>query len=352
MESNKVSEIKNLIGAITDYKTEISEKENEANLEGDKGIGNCTEKYFNEKLKFLLSAKNSYPKTTIEISKVLDGIILNMNYSVLKGKKLDTNKMNEIIRQINEIFEGETKIEIDSLFPFINGKQINKFFKRIDEFSYPKELKVDEDKDYTIIVGSTFSLKSQIIKKAEQLRKAFMLFSLLHNFYQIYPEYLEGYYKLFIKNNFHTNESDAIDLSSCGNYIFLIVTNKEFKSFKEQEDFTINLCYDQNNIDKSLEKVMKINNINKKQKNVQVINENLKNAVNKNTPNIKQKISKEYKSKINVKTHPNQVIHVNMQKRIQMEIKGHKNINERIIKKKNNNILNKKKTKHLKILKK
>ena len=239
MESNKVSEIKNLIGAITDYKTEISEKENEANLEGDKGIGNGTEKYFNEKLKFLLSAKNSYPKTTIEISKVLDGIILNMNYSVLKGKKLDTNKMNEIIRQINEIFEGETKIEIDSLFPFINGKQINKFFKRIDEFSYPKELKVDEDKDYTIIVESTFSLKSQIIKKAEQLRKAFMLFSLLHNFYQIYPEYLEGYYKLFIKNNFHTNESDAIDLSSCGNYIFLIVTNKEFKSFKEQEDFTI-----------------------------------------------------------------------------------------------------------------
>jgi len=34
---------------------------------------------------------------------------------------------------------------------------------------------------------------------------------------------------------------------------FLIVTNKKFKSFKEQEEFTINLCYDKDIIDKSLE---------------------------------------------------------------------------------------------------
>ena len=92
MESN---EIKNLIGAITDQKkTEISNNKNIFNVDGEKGIVNFTEKYFNEKIKFLLSTKYSYPKTTIEISKVLNGIILNMNYSALINDKIEPNKIN------------------------------------------------------------------------------------------------------------------------------------------------------------------------------------------------------------------------------------------------------------------
>ena len=334
MESNKNGDIKNLMGVKSEYKTEIYESENESDFDGEKGKGN-----FTEKLKSLLSAKYYYPKTTIEISKVLDEIKLNMNYSALKSKKLEPNKMNEITGQINKYFEKETKIDIDSIFPFINGKQINNFFKKVDKFSYPKEIQVNEDKDYTVIVESTFSLKSQIIKKSEQIKKAFILFSLLHNFYQIYPEYLEEYYKLFIKNYFKKNESDDFDLSSCGNYVFLIVTNKEFKSFKEKEEFTINLCNDKNSINISLEKDLKKININKKQKQKKVNNNNLKNVKNKNTININSKNAVQKKSNKNVKTPSEQAIHFKTKKRLEIRIKVNKKINGKIIKN-NNNILN------------
>ena len=161
-----------------------------------------------------------------------------------------------------------------------------------------------------------------------------MLFSLLHKFYLLYINYLKDYYKLFIKNYFQKNETNELDLSSCGNYIFLIVTNKEFKSFKEQEEFTINLCYDENNIDKSLEKFMKSNNINKKlEKNIQVIN---KNMIKKNIQNINSHNARQIKGKALGKSPSNQVIKVNMKNRIQMKMKGNKNINKRIIK--NNNL--------------
>ena len=161
----------------------------------------------------------------------------------------------------------------------------------------------------------------------------------MDKFYKLYPNYLGDYYKLFIKNYFQKNETNELDLSA-RNYIVLIVSNKEFKSFKEQEEFTINLCYDKDNIDKSLEKVFKLNNINKKQeKNIQVIS---KNVVKRITQNIKSHNDTQIKSKINAKTPSNQAIKVNMIKRIQ--IKSNKNINERIIKKNTSDRKNEKET--------
>ena len=118
---------------------------------------------------------------------------------------------------------------------------------------------------------STFCLQSQIVDKLNQLRKSFLLFTVIHKLYESYPKYLESYYKYFIrkyilkenidKQNIET-ANDDLDLSNYGNYIFIIATNKTFQSFKEVEYVTKKFSFKDNEddeLDYSIKKCFEIN---------------------------------------------------------------------------------------------
>ena len=259
MDKNNIKELTNLIGEISDYKSEISENDEEE--ENQQNPGAFTEKYFNEKLQMQLDSKHSFSNTKILIPEILGEMILKINKSVIKND-LNTSKAFKLIKELNNHLEGETQIEIDSMFPMIPGKKINDFFKKINEFSFPNFI-LDEQNKYTIIVESTFNLKSQIIKKVEQIRKSFLVFSLLDKLYNLYPEYLEDYYQDFIRKYIINEKLDKkentiiknkINLLDFGFYVFLIITNKKYKSFEELEYISLNFPYDKNKIDNSLKK--------------------------------------------------------------------------------------------------
>lgn len=112
----------------------------------------------------------------ISLPQILEELIININYSILNDPKLDPKIGKEIISQIDKSLMNETQIQIDSFLPKINEKKLNKFFCDIGIYSFPYFEKVDERKQYTIVVESTFCLKSKIIKKSNQLRKCFLLF--------------------------------------------------------------------------------------------------------------------------------------------------------------------------------
>ena len=187
-----------LLGDTTDIKSELLID----NMNDDSDIkvkeGDFIEKYFNEKLKFLLKSKEAFP-ITIDISQILDEMILSINYSLIEKDDLKPDIAKEIIKKIIISLENETKIQIDSLIPMIEGKQIFDFYERIKEFSFPSINNINKHKKYTVIVESTFCLESQIVKKVNQLRKSFLLFSLLHRIYLSYPKYVGNYYKYFIR---------------------------------------------------------------------------------------------------------------------------------------------------------
>jgi hypothetical protein len=175
-------------------------------------------------------------------------MILSLNYALVqepKDPKLNPETAVNIIKQIDLTLKDENQIQIDSLLPSVDGKELSEFFNKIKDYSYPSDNKIDINKKYTVIAESTFSLHSQINIKVNQLRKSYLLFSLIHNLYLKYPKYIQNYYKYFIKRYIikskyekkdYVKDDKLIDLSSYGNYIFLIVSNKTLKSFHEIKD--------------------------------------------------------------------------------------------------------------------
>jgi len=259
MKENDVEELSKLIGDITDYKSEISENDDEDNQTNP---GSFIEKYFNAKLQKQLNATLSFPNTKIIVSELLDEMIIKINDTVI-NKNLDTSKAFNLIKQLKYYLKGEAQIEIDSMFSMIPGKTINEFFNKTSDFSFPDNLVVDDNRKYTIIIESTFNLSSQIIKKVDQVRKSFLLFSVLDYLYKKYPVYLEEYYLSFIKkyilrDKLDKKENNIIannyNLSDFGNYIFLITSNSKFKSFKDIEIITEKFPYDASKIIDSVKK--------------------------------------------------------------------------------------------------
>lgn len=255
MESDKKQsndDIVNLIGEITEYKSELSDNNYLENLEVENG--DFIEKFFNQKLKYLFESDVS-SSVTIDLSQILEELIISLNYSILEDPKLDPNIGKEIVAKVDKFLKKETQIQIDSLLPKIDGKKVNKFFYDMEKYSYPYFEKVEENKKYTLVVESTFCLKSQIIKKSEQLRKCFLLFNLIQKLYENYPGYINKYYKYFIRKYLSKEKiekqkmnsaDDDFDFSSYGNYIFIIATNKTFKSFREVEFFTKSFSFQDN----------------------------------------------------------------------------------------------------------
>ena len=253
-------EIMELFGESTDYLNELID----SNLD-DKEIeikeGEYIEKYFNEKLKYLLKSKNAF-STTIEITKIQEEMILSINYALLYNPSLDEKIAKKIIKRITECFKKETSLQIDTLLPFVDGKNLKIFFDSIKNYSFPPANKIEINKKYTVIVESTFSLSSQIVKKSNQLRKSFLLFSFIHKLYLDYPNYIKRFYEYFVQKyilrknvdkkmleNEEEEENKKFDLSPFGNYVFIIASNKILKSFRETEYLEENLYFQEENKD-------------------------------------------------------------------------------------------------------
>lgn len=253
-----------LMGEITDYKSEFSDNIDMEKFEVDKG--EFAEKYFSQKLKYLMKAEICYP-IYIDTSNIKNLLASRLYYKVKKDPELKIDTADKIMKQVDNVLKNEKPIQIDSFIPLVDGKKINDFLNVIKDYSFPVLNNIDENNKYTIIVESTFSLKSQIGKKADQLRRYFLIFSLIHKLYLKYPRYLDLFYKYFIrkyflrekikKDNIEDIEEEynyKLDLSPYGNYLFIIATNKTFKSFKEVEYSIKTFAFEDDGPDESFKK--------------------------------------------------------------------------------------------------
>ena len=262
-----------LMGEITDYKSEFSDNIDMEKFEVDKG--EFAEKYFIQKLKYLMKAEICYP-IYIDTSNIKNLLASRLYYKVKKDPELKIDTADKIMKQVDSVLKNENPIQIDSFIPLVDGKKINDFLNVIKDYSFPVLNNIDENNKYTIIVESTFSLKSQIGKKADQLRRYFLIFSLIHKLYLKYPRYLDLFYKYFIrkyflrekikKDNIEDMEEEynyKLDLSPYGNYLFIIATNKTFKSFKEVEYSIKTFAFEDDGPDESFKKCFETTHKNK-----------------------------------------------------------------------------------------
>ena len=253
-----------LMGEITDYKSEFSDNIDMEKFEVDKG--EFAEKYFSQKLKYLMKAEICYP-IYIDTSNIKNLLASRLYYKVKKDPELKIDIADKIMKQVDNVLKNEKPIQIDSFIPLVDGKKINDFLNVIKDYSFPVLNNIDENNKYTIIVESTFSLKSQNGKKVDQLRRYFLIFSLIHKLYLKYPRYLDLFYKYFIrkyflrekikKDNIEDIEEEynyKLDLSPYGNYLFIIATNKTFKSFKEVEYSIKTFAFEDDGPDESFKK--------------------------------------------------------------------------------------------------
>ena len=239
MEEIEKNDVRELLGNITDFKSELLS----GNEEMENPDGKSVEKYFNIKLKNQLDAKQSYSNIKIVLSEFLEELRLYMFGKAFNDDKLDKKVAKKILAQYEEYFKDETEIEIDSFYPHIYGETILKFFKLIKNYSYPKVEGISPKLKYTVLVESTYCLKKNIIKKSDQLRKNFLFFSMLSKFYKQHKEYIEDFYEFFIRRHIFSDKSiktiydfkkdPSLDLSYFDNYIILFVSDSKYESFKE-----------------------------------------------------------------------------------------------------------------------
>ena len=300
-EDEKIS-LSNLLGEITDYQVELKTDSSEQNDLTVKE-GAFIEKYFNEKLKYLLKAKDAF-SSTIDFSQVHDDIILSINHALLNNPKLKEKQARKIIKKINKVFKDESFIQIDSFLPVVNGSELIEFFHSIKEYSFPEIINIVENKTYTVIMESTFCLHSQIGKKVNQLRKSFLLFSLLHKLYTKYPDYVQNYYKYFIRRYFLREkvdrkrfevEDNELDLSNYGNFVFIIATNKSLKNFKETENLVETFSFKNESPDYSIKKCLEMDEIDLINSEVNEINFVEKFSAKKNVKSTSSTIKEEDK---------------------------------------------------------
>lgn len=88
------------------------------------------------------------------------------------------------------------------------GKILVNFSKLQRNYSYPSiNNSNDVDKSsYVVIIESTHSLKSQLVKKAEQLRNYFYFFSSLENYISEHNKYFGSFYDNFVIPFFNTKK--------------------------------------------------------------------------------------------------------------------------------------------------
>ena len=196
------------------------------------------EKYFH-KLKYLLNVADnlSFSNVEIEISSFLKDIESYIDEETQKNK-LDEKKAIEIKEEINDTMIDEKKIELDSCFINVKGKEMIKFFQSLEKYSFPSlDGKILENESYVILVES-----SQIPKKTEQLRKYYLFFSSLDKWLNDYKKYLGTFFDYFIGKYFlRLNSSNTkltpktykANFSLSRKFVILIISDHTLKVFKE-----------------------------------------------------------------------------------------------------------------------
>ena len=291
-----------MLGDKTEYENEseggsLSEFENkntenissmESAQKAKKGEDNdqLDEKYFHMKLSLLLDTDKKFIIDNIKIeNKYLTSELIAFIDRTVKNdfsKTLKEDEAKMIKQSFKNLMIDENDIQIDSLYLNVSGAKIKKYFDSIEEYSYPSGVDVDEGKTYTIIVESTHSLRSNIIKKAEQLRKMFFLFSIIDKYCNTFPDYLNGFYEFFIlkyifnekdfaKLIFPTNDERIKAFSK--NFILLILSNNSFNIHIDAKKKIDKTLY--KNVDTIVKKCF-TKEKGKKNENFKKITENLK----------------------------------------------------------------------------
>ena len=257
MESENKNEIKELLGNLTDFKSELDSGKEEL----ENPDGKAVEKYFNTKLVNLLEPESSHTNIKINLSQFFEELRLYIFSKTFNDDKLDKKVAQDILEQIREYFDRETEMEIDSFFTKVPGEKIQNLFQLIKNYSFPKIVEINPKEKYTVIVESTYCLKKNIVKKCEQLRKNYLFFSILSKYYKNYKEYFEDLYEYFFKKYIFSKNVTVYDyikdknfnLSEYDNYIILFVSNSKFDLFKsvaeniekskpfEKEEFSFNI---------------------------------------------------------------------------------------------------------------
>ena len=125
------------------------------------------EKYFHFKLKYLLNVADnlSFSNVEIEISSFLKDIESYIDEETQKNK-LDEKKAIEIKEEINDTMIDEKKIELDSCFINVKGKEMIKFFQSLEKYSFPSlDGKILENESYVILVEKSNTQKNRTIKE-------------------------------------------------------------------------------------------------------------------------------------------------------------------------------------------
>ena len=251
-QENDKKEFENFLGNTTDFMSELQSGNEEREENPD---GKAVEKYFNIKLKSLFYAEKSFSNIKIKISDFLDDLKLYSYGKYYNAGESGRKVSKEIKEQINKYFTDEPDLEIDSFYPGINGENIENFFKTIKNYSYPKITEVNPGINYSVIAESTYCLKSNVIKKSEQMRKIFLLFGILNNYYKLYKGFFENFYEFFIKKYIYSDKSlkysdkyqkdPNFDLSGFENYVILFVSNRKINFFGEIIEFIRNNSFNE-----------------------------------------------------------------------------------------------------------
>ena len=109
-----------LMGEITDYKSEFSDNIDMEKFEVDKG--EFAEKYFSQKLKYLMKAEICYP-IYIDTSNIKNLLANRLYYKVKKDPELKIDTADKIMKQVDNVLKNEKPIQIDSFIPLVDGKK-------------------------------------------------------------------------------------------------------------------------------------------------------------------------------------------------------------------------------------
>ena len=253
MELENTNKISSLIEKLSSYQeftsasssSSSSNQSESQNSKKDKE-SSIDEKYFHLKIKKLLAAasSSSFSNVSVELRDFFEDVQRFLDW-VVKQKGISEQEASELMKEIKKKLEYINKIELDSFFINVSGRNVQKFLNNMKPYSFPniEEKKILEKEKYTILVESTHSIKSAIKKKAEQMNKYHLFFSVFNEYFNRNHIYLREFHNYFFQryfcksrlnmNKLTSNDKKDIIFPFSENFILLIATDSSFKLFQE-----------------------------------------------------------------------------------------------------------------------
>ena len=210
-------------------------------------LGNSVENYFYLKLKKCLKANEDFTgfySISMHIQKIKDGILRYVKEKTkIESKEADQIKIAgfNLIKRAEDIFPTNSKkIQIDSFFPNICGKNVKTFYAKVDEYSYSSKNFINSIKDenyYNLIVESTHCITSNLNRKRKQFERYFRIFNLTKKLYMENQEMLKQFYVDFLKyfkilDNVNAEQISHEELIGKSNFIYILCSNKNYYKTK------------------------------------------------------------------------------------------------------------------------